>query len=453
MDVGRIIAGAALAVLPLVFRPLGAQSFDVKTHTLKNGMKIMVQEDHGIPNVAFYTFFRIGSRNEGPGTTGISHFFEHMMFNGAKKYGPGEFDKVMEDVGGNNNAYTSQNVTVYQDWFPSGSVNLEKIFELEADRIGDLSFDPEVIERERSVVANERRMAVENNNFGILNEQLGATAFQAHPYMWPVIGWMSDIQSWKMDDLKNHWLKGYAPNNATTIVVGDVTSSEVVQRAAEYFEPIPARDLPAPVTTVEPPQLGERRVTVRKPAQLPVLMVAYHVPQMDHEDYYALTALEHILADGESSRLYQRLVDRDRLALQVGGEVEVGFDPGLFMFYAMPMAGIDPVECEKALYDELSKVAANSVTEAELAKAKNIFLSGFYRATQTINGRGNNLGSYEVFLGDYKKLFSATADMNKVTVQDVQRVAREYFGENNRTVATLIPETAPSMGMEESENE
>jgi zinc protease len=440
MHIGKTIAGAMLATAPFLFQPLGAQTFDVKTHTLKNGMKILVQEDHGIPNVAFYTFYKIGSRNEGPGTTGISHFFEHMMFNGAKRYGPGEFDRVMESIGGNNNAYTSNNVTVYQDWFPSGSATLEKIFELEADRIGDLSFDPEVIESERGVVANERRMAVDNNNFGILYEQLSATAYIAHPYMWPVIGWMSDIENWKMEDLKNHWQAGYAPNNATLVVVGDVTAKEIIGLAEKYFEPIPTRDLPPPVKTVEPPQLGERRTVVRKPAQLPVIFVAYHVPQTNHPDHYALEILDNILSSGESSRLHQRLVDRDQLAIQIGSFTGTDFDPGLFIFTLMPRAGIDPIACEKALYEELAKIAADSITEAELAKAKNILQATFYRTVQTINGRGNAIGTYEIFFGDYKKLFNASAEMNKVTVADIKRVAGMYFGENNRTVATLIPE-------------
>ena len=451
MLVVKTIARAILATVPILFSPLGAQSFDVKTHTLKNGMKILVQEDHGIPNVAFYTFYKIGSRNEGPGTTGISHFFEHMMFNGAKKYGPGEFDQVMESFGGNNNAYTSENVTVYQDWFPSGEANLEKVFDLEADRIRDLSFDPGVIESERGVVANERRMSVDNNNFGLLYEQLSATAYTAHPYMWPVIGWMSDIQSWKVEALKNHWLVGYAPNNATLVVVGDVTAEQVIRLAEKYFEPIPSRDLPAPVTTVEPPQLGERRIVIRKPAQLPVMLVAYHVPQTDHPDYYPLYLLDSILSSGQSSRLHQRLVDKDQLAISAGSFTGMDFDPGLFIFSVQPRAGVDTLDCEKALFDELSKVAVNSVSDAELAKAKNIILADFYRQVQTINGRGNAIGTYEIFFGDYKRLFNAAEEVNKVTAADIQRVAKDYLGENNRTVATLIPEITETP--EETEND
>src|SRR5438270_2416609 len=189
-----------------------APPIKVETHTLKNGLKILIHEDHSIPTVASYILYRIGSRNEGPGTTGLSHFFEHMMFNGAKKYGPKQFDRVMEAAGGANNAYTDQDVTVYQDWFPSTA--LELIFDLESDRIENLSFDPKMIQSEREVVASERRTSVEANNGGLLDEQMWAAAFTAHPYHWPVIGWMSDIEHWKMDDLKKHFDKGYALNNA-----------------------------------------------------------------------------------------------------------------------------------------------------------------------------------------------------------------------------------------------
>src|SRR5262247_1279414 len=183
------------------------QNYTVKTHQLKNGMKIIVEEDHSIPSVAMYIFYRIGSRNERPGTTGLSHFFEHMMFNGAKKYGPQQFDQVMEAAGGSNNAYTSNDVTAYQDWFPRSA--LDTIFDLEADRIQNLSFDEKMIESERQVVASERRTSVDNSNFGILEEQLNAAAFTAHSYQWPVIGWMVDIEGWTMEDLKRHFQIGY----------------------------------------------------------------------------------------------------------------------------------------------------------------------------------------------------------------------------------------------------
>jgi len=439
----RESSAAASVALAACFALAGAgvaraQSFEVKMHTLKNGMKIMIQEDHTIPNIAMYTFYRIGSRNERPGTTGLSHFFEHMMFNGAKKYGPGEFDRVMEAAGGSNSGYTSQDITVYQDWFPRST--LELIFDLEADRIRDLSFDPKMIDSERGVVASERRTSVDANNFRILYEQLKATAFTAHPYQWPVLGWMSDIESWKIEDLQHHFRMGYSPSNATLVVVGDVTSDEIIRLAEKYFEPIPSHDPPPPVTTKEPEQQGERRLTVRKFAQLPILMVGYHVPQSNTAEFYPLDLLDTILLTGESSRLYQRLVDKGQLAGAVSGGTQFTFDPTLYTITTHLMAGVDPAVVEKAIYEELDRVASEGVTDQELAKAKNIALATFYRQMKTINGRANTLGSYEIFLGDYHKLFSAADEYNKVTREAIQQIARKYFTDRNRTVATLIPE-------------
>jgi zinc protease len=415
-----------------------AQTFDVKTTTLKNGMKVLVQEDHTIPNVAMYTFYRIGSRNERPGTTGISHFFEHMMFNGAKKYGPGEFDRTMEAAGGANNAYTSRDLTVYQDWFPRSALDL--VFELEADRIENLSFDPKVIASERGVVASERRSSVDANNFGILFEQLYATAYTAHPYQWPVVGWMVDIENWTMDDLKHHFEMGYSPSNATMVVVGDISPDEIFQLCEKFIEPILSHAPPPPVATVEPEQRGERRLVVQKPAELPVLMIGYHIPQTKDSDYYALNILRSVLFQGESSRMYQRLVDKDQLALEVSSAVQPAFDPTLAIITAQPRQGVDPQTCEKAIYEELEKVKGAQISDQELEKAKNNRLVEFYKEMRTISGRANTIGTYEVFMGDYNKLFDAAKNYSAVTKEDVQRVSKKYFGANNRTVATLLPE-------------
>jgi len=425
-----------------LFSAARAQSFEVQTHTLKNGMEIFVQRDASILNVALYVFYRVGSRNERPGTTGLSHFFEHMMFNGAKKYGPGQFDQVMEAAGGRNNAYTSNDVTVYQDWFPRSG--LELIFEMEADRIENLNFDPKIIESERGVVASERRTSIDADNAGLLYEQLWATAFTAHPYQWPVVGWMVDIENWTMEDLKNHYRMGYSPSNATMVVVGDVNADEVVKLAQKFIEPVKASAPPPKVTTREPEQIGERRVVARKFAQLPLLMIGYHVPETSSPDYYALKVLQTILFSGQSSRMYQRVVDKDQLALVVNGDYDFAFDPTLFMLTAQPKEGVAPEAVENAIYEEFGKIERESVTDQEIEKAKNILLANFYRQIKTINGRANQIGTYEVFFGDYRKLFNAADDYKKVTKADVQRVAQKFFGAKNRTVATLVPEkTAP----------
>ena len=435
---------AALCALAICAQPALAQDqakqFPVEIRSLKNGMKVLVQPDHSIPNVALYIFYKIGSRNEHPGTTGLSHFFEHMMFNGAKKYGPGELDKVMEANGGSNNAYTTQNVTVYQDWFPHSALPL--IFDIESDRIEYLQFDPKKIASEREVVASERRLRTDNDNEGLLEEQLWATAFIAHPYQWPVVGWMSDIEHWTMADLKHHFEMGYSPSNATMVVVGDVTPDEIFGLCEKYIEPIPSHAPPPPVTTVEPAQLGERRLVVHKPAELPLLMIGYHVPQTNSPDFYALNILRTILFQGESSRMYQRLVDQDQISLDVSSYVGPAFDPTLMIIEAQPKQAVDPAQCEKEIYEELDKVKSAAITDRELEKAKNIRLVEFYHQMRTISGRANTIGTYEVFFGDYKQLFDAAQKYGAVTKADVQRVAEKYFGANNRTVATLIPENA-----------
>jgi zinc protease len=434
-------AAFVLMAAVLVGAPVWGQAeFPVATKTLKNGMKVLVQTDHSIPNVALYIFYRIGSRNEGPGTTGLSHFFEHMMFNGAKKYGPGQLDKVMEENGGSNNAYTTRDVTVYQDWFPRSALSL--IYDIEADRIQNLSFDPQKIKSEREVVASERRLRVDNDNGGLMDEQLWATSYIAHPYQWPVLGWTSDIEHWTMEQLRHHFEMGYSPNNATMVVTGDVSPEEIFQMCEKYIEPIPTHAPPPPVVTVEPEQLGERRLVVRKPAQLPLVLVAYHIPRTNSPDYYALNVLRTVLFQGESSRMYQRLVDKDQIALDVSSSVEPAFDPTIVEVVAQPKQGVDPQKCEKAMYEEFENAKNATVSDTELEKAKNIRLAEFYREMRTINGRANTIGTYEVFFGDYRKLFDAAKNYSAVTKEDVQRVAKAYFGANNRTVSTLIPENA-----------
>jgi zinc protease len=255
-----------------------------------------------------------------------------------------------------------------------------------------------------------------------------------------VIGWAVDIENWTMEDLKHHFQMGYSPSNATMVVVGDVNADDIFRMAQKFIEPIPSHDPPPKVTTVEPEQMGERRVVIKKFAQLPMLMVGYHVPQTSSPDYYALQVLQTVLFSGQSSRMYQRLVDKDQLAIATNASWDYSFDPSLFTIIAQPKAGIQTEAVEKALYEELDKVKSQSITAQELEKAKNILLANFYRQMRTISGRADTLGNYEVFFGDYRKLLTAGDDYNKVTSDDVRRVAQKYFTDKNRTVATLVPE-------------
>lgn len=435
----RVFPSVRLALLILTATSaLHAQPGEVKAHQLPNGMKILVQEDHNIPSVAMYFFYRIGSRNERPGITGISHFFEHMMFNGAKKYGPKQFDNQMDSAGGNNNAYTSRDVTVYTDWFPNTA--LELMFDMEADRMQNLAFDPKIVDSERGVVYSERRTSVDNSNGGILREQLLAAAFTAHPYQWPVVGWPSDIEAWTMEDLRAHYKTGYAPNNCVMVVVGDVTEAQVMALVKKYLEPIPAQPPPPAVRTKEPEQAGERRITVRKPAQLPLQLVGYHMPDAKSPDTTVLDVIDALMTTGQSSRLYSRMVDRDQIALNVGANADHALDPGLFVFSMTPRSGVDPARTEKVLFEEIEKLRTAPVPADELSKAKNQLLAQHYRQLKTIAGRANLLGTFEVFEGDYSKLFTSDREIQAVTAADIQRVATKVFSEKNRTVATLIPE-------------
>jgi zinc protease len=407
----------------------------VQATTLSNGMKVIVWTDRDIPNVALYNWVRVGSRNEVPGITGLAHFFEHMMFNGTSKRAPGEFDLLMEAQGGANNAFTSENVTVYQDWIPRSALDL--VFDLEADRLANLSFDPQVIESERGVVHSERRLSVEDSNDGFLVEQVQATAFAAHPYQIPTIGWPADIQSWKLEDLQDFYKTNYAPNNCTLILVGDVTAEEGFALAKRHLEAIPRQAPPPPVRTTEPEQLGEKRVLVEREAQTPLLIQAYKSPAANDPLSPAINLLMTVLVEGDSSRLHRLLVEDKKLAIQVAGQFQEGFDPMLTWLQLTLPEGADLAAVEQALDAALAELVAKGVTDAELARAKNQFASGFWKQMATIDGKASLLGQFEVFEGDYRKLFGAPALYDKVTREDLQKAAALVFQKRHRTVGVL----------------
>ncbi len=408
---------------------------DVKTFTLANGMKFLVLEDHSIPNANFYIFWKVGSRNEAPGITGLSHFFEHMMFNGAKKYGPKQFDRVMEANGGANNAYTTNNVTVYTDWFPVSA--LETIFDLEADRIAHLNLDDKMVESERGVVTSERLTGLENSPWRTLSEEVYGAAFRAHPYSWPVIGHESDIKNWTKADLQNYFDTYYAPNNGVSVVVGAVKFDEVKKLAEKYFGPIPRKPDPRPVHTVEPEQKGEKRVFVEKASiPTPHLMIGYKTPATTHADTYALDLLTQVLSSGKSSRLYKALVDSN-LATGVGADIGETFDPFLLTINAVAADGVSAAKVEQTIHDEIARLIRDGVSEEEVQRVRAQTLMQFYRTLETINGKANTLGTYEVFHGSFAKMFEAPEAYKNVTAKDIQSVAAKYLRKANRTVGIL----------------
>ena len=425
----------------LLFLFLGLKSIaqmkseDVKTFTLENGMKFLVVEDFSIPNANMYLFYKVGSRNEYQGITGLSHFFEHMMFNGAKKYGPKMFDQVMEFNGGANNAYTTQDLTVYTDWYPASSA--EVIFDLESDRISSWTIDPKIVESERGVVLSERSTGLENSPWRNIIQAVQATAFIEHPYHWSVIGYEDDMKNWKQEDLERYFKTYYAPNNCVVVISGAITFEKVKALAEKYMGNIPAQPAPPKIHIVEPKQTGERRITVQKDVSNPYLVIGYHTPESKHEDYYALSILSSILSSGKSSRLYSTLVDEKQLSTMIFTSYGESFDPNLFYIYTSANTNVNTMEIENAIYDELEKIKNEGITERELQKIKNQKLMEFYNQIETINGMSNNIGTYELFFGDYSKMFDATKNFDKVTVEDIQNVAKKYFTKSNRTVGVL----------------
>jgi zinc protease len=433
-----LLTGCATATAAAPVTIAGADR--IVSRTLANGLEIVVWPDNDIPNVAMYTWYRVGGRNERPGITGIAHYFEHMMFNGTKTRPPGEFDRVMEANGGANNAYTSSDVTVYQNWFPSSATEL--IFDLEADRMRNLDFDPKVVESERGVVYSERRSSIDNDNFGTLAEQMQATAFIAHPYQFPVIGWPSDIEKWTIDDLRSFYKLYYAPNNAVMFVVGAVEPDKVFALAEKYLARLEAQPAAPPVTTKEPPQLGERRLRVLREAQTPLLAMAYHSTAAPDRESRVMEVLLSILGSGDSSRLHQRLVEQEQAAVQVGTQFDAGFDPGLAWVYAVVPPGGEAARTEKLIDEEIVRIARDGPSPEELAKARNQALASFWRGLETISGKAQALGTYEVFHGDYRKLFEAPAVYESITAEDVRKAAAEVLRAENRTVGTLEPKPA-----------
>jgi zinc protease len=409
----------------------------VQAITLANGMKVIVWADRDIPNIALYNWVRVGSRNEVAGITGLAHFFEHMMFNGTDKRTAGEFDRLMEGQGGSNNAFTSENVTVYQDWVPRTMLDL--VFDLEADRLAHLAFDPKVIESERGVVYSERRLSVEDSNEGFLQEQVQATAFVAHPYQIPTIGWPADIQSWKIEDLQRFFKTYYAPNNCTLVLAGDVTAAEVFALARRYLEPIPRQAAPPPIRTTEPEQLGEKRVSVQRDAQTPLLYYAYKSVPANDPMVPAIELLMIALTEGNASRLHRLLVEERKLAIEIASDYVTGFDPGLAWLRLTLPQGADVAAVEKVLDAALEKVVREGISATELRRAKNLNATDFWKQLETIDGKAFLLGRTEVYAGDYRKLFELPAAYEKVTREEVQSAARLILQKNHRTVGVLEP--------------
>jgi zinc protease len=425
-------------VLISLLVPIITNSSEVKEYRLANGLKILIIEEHKAPVATFQVWYHTGSSDEPIGKSGLSHLLEHMMFKGTPKYGPSIFSKIVQKNGGTDNAYTIKDYTVYFELFSSDRISLP--IDLEADRMQNLTMDPKETLLERDVVIEERRLRYEDDPQNSLFEEVVAAAFKAHPYQRPVIGWMSDIKSIERDDLYNYYKSHYSPDNAVIVIAGDVKIDEIIEKIKNSFSNIsPAVSQKKNFTFSEPEQKGERRVLLKREAELPYILVAYHTPNFPHDDSCALDVLSLILSGGKSSRLYKSLVYEKKIALDVDTEYEgLSRDPYLFFLDATASPRKDIKDVEKALFLEIENIKKEPPLQHEVQKAKNQIESSFVMEQDSIYMEAMKYGIFEM-LGDWKLINRYLEGIRKVTPDDVTQVANKYLQEDNRTVGILIP--------------
>ncbi|MBI3803161.1 MAG: insulinase family protein [Nitrospirae bacterium] len=406
--------------------------------TLQNGVKVVLVEEHKAPVITFQVWYRVGSRNEITGKTGLSHLLEHMMFKGTQNHGKGEFSRIVAKNGGTENAFTANDYTAYFENFAADRIELS--LDLESDRMQNLTMDPKEFQLEREVVKEERRSRTDDDPYSFLIENLYAIAFMVHTYHNPVIGWMSDLDQVTRDDAFQWYKRYYQPNNATIVVVGDFSSKTLLPKIKNYFEKIPKGPEPPQTAPPEPSQIGERRSIVKREAQLPFVFAAFHTPNYQSPDSYALTVLSNVISAGKSSRLYRSLVYQQQIALDAGGHYEgLTTDPELFYIYATARPQASPEEVEEALDDEISRIQMEPVSEQELKKAKNQIEAEFILGSDSNFFRAMRIGTAETVGAGQEYLTHFVENIRKVTAADLQRVAKKYLIEDQRSVGTLLP--------------
>ncbi len=413
----------------------------VTQNILDNGLTVLILEDQRAPVVTLQVWYRVGSRNERPGITGISHLLEHLMFRGTPTYGKGEFSRLVQERGGRHNAFTSTDHTVY---FESAAVqHLDLFLELEADRMAHLILDDEGFAAEQKIVMEERRLRTADEPGSDVWEQVSAAAFTAHPYGWPIVGWMHDLESIALEDVKAYRQAYYAPGNATLVIAGDVTSATLLPKIQETFGKVPAGPTIPSVTSVEPPQRGERRVFLRRPASLPIYIAGYHVPNLEQDESFALSLAAVILGGGRSARLQRSLVEDKQLVLSANaGYDRTSKDPPLFTLSMRIAPGKTWQEAEKALYAEVERLKTQPVTANDLERAKNLVESRFIYGQDSLFYRAMQLGQY-ASLGDWRLIHKVIPGLRAVTAEQVQQAVQKYLTQNNRTVGILEPDGTP----------
>jgi len=406
--------------------------------TLPNGLTVVLSEDHSTPIVHLQVVYHVGSKNEKPGRTGFAHLFEHLMFKGSKNVQPEAHTSMLASVGGQSNASTTDDETVFWETVPAQYLPL--VLWLEADRMATLTIDKDTFTNEREVVKEERRMRVDNQPYGRLNEIIYDQAFTVHPYKHATIGSMQDLEAASVDDVRDFYRTFYVPSNATLVLVGDFDSAQALQLVNNYVGRVPKalREVPRDIPQ-EPPQTKEKRVTLQEPWPLPAVVVAYHITNDGNPDSYPLHIAAKVLSDGQTSRIYKKLVYEKQMAVAAFGNANLIEHPNLFYAVAIVQPGHTPEEVTSALLVELDRLKTEPITERELQRTKNQFARDYILSRESNQQKAGQLSHAVVIHNDIRTADGEFDIFQNMTVADVQRVAKTYFRPENRLVLTLLP--------------
>ena len=436
-----VAAAVLLAADPLTHAAVRPPKLNYTMTTLANGLQVVLLEDHSTPIVHAEIWYHVGSKNEKPGRTGFAHLFEHMMFKGSKNVEPEGHPSWISSVGGQSNAYTNEDATVFWQTFPAQYLPL--VLWLEADRMASLRIDEAVFKTERQVVKEERRMRFENQPYGRLNELVYDQAFLVHPYKHSPIGSMADLEAASVDDVRDFFKTYYVPENATLVIAGDFDTKEAEGLVAQYLGRVPKATKPVPRDIPqEPEQTKERRVRLEESWPLPAVVVAHHITYDGHPDSYPLHVASKVLSDGQSSRIYRKLVYEKQLAVAAFGGGNIIEHPNLFFAVAIVQPGKTTEETIDALITELDRLKTEPITPAELQQTKNQFARDYILGRETVRDKAQTLGHAVVLHNDIKTADGEFDIFMNMTAADVQRVAQKYFTAENRLVLTVMPKGA-----------
>ncbi len=436
-----MLAPALLGISMLSLAPSFAQGkkIEFEEYTLKNGMHVILHEDHSTPIVAVTVMYHVGSKNEDPTRTGMAHFFEHLLFEGSENIGRGEYTRYIENAGGVLNANTSNDRTFYYEILPSNQLELG--LWLESERLLHAKVENVGIETQREVVKEEKRQRIDNQPYGNLLEETMKRAYTQHPYRWTTIGSMDHLNAAQEQDFIDFYKTFYVPENAVLSLAGDFDSKETKKLIEKYFGSIPrgTKEVPRP-TIVEPAATAEVRDTIFGKDQLPLILMAYRIPAQGTSDYYAVDMLNQILSGGASSRLNRAVVEDKQLALFCSAFSFGLEDPGLTMAFALANMGVDPTEVEGAMLEEIERLKSELISEQELQKLQNQIENGFISSNASVAGIAESLANYHMYFGDAQLINNEVDRYNAVTAEDIRAAARKYYTPENRVVLYFLQE-------------